>query len=264
VAVILAFVLVVLSGSGGAGRGQPPGAALRSPAPADVVRGVTGVSAATADAVGAPDGVSGPRVLTGQPGLRVDGKPGVLYIGAEYCPYCAADTWAMVVALSRFGTFGNLQLTTSSAWDVYPSTATFSFYGSTFTSTLIGFETVEAATTDTNGAGTRRTLETPTPGQRALWSRYAAQFGTPQGFPFLDIGNRFFLLGAAYDPSLLSGMDQRAIAAKLSNPDDPVTRAVVGAANYLTAALCAETGGQPGPVCTAAGTTAAARALGLG
>ena len=29
-------------------------------------------------------------------------------MGAEYCPYCAAQRWAMIVALSRFGTFSGL------------------------------------------------------------------------------------------------------------------------------------------------------------
>ena len=40
--------------------------------------------------------------------LTADGKPLVLYVGAEYCPYCAAERCAMVQALSRFGTFSNL------------------------------------------------------------------------------------------------------------------------------------------------------------
>src|SRR5690348_15801045 len=28
------------------------------------------------------------------PALTADGKPRVLYVGAEYCPYCAAQRWA--------------------------------------------------------------------------------------------------------------------------------------------------------------------------
>ena len=38
----------------------------------------------------------------------VDGKPQVVFVGAEYCPYCAAERWSMVMWLSRFGTFKNL------------------------------------------------------------------------------------------------------------------------------------------------------------
>lgn len=259
-------VLLVVGLTGGSGK--PSGAtggggSGRSPAGAALVAGATGVSTALADRVGVPGSVALPKVLAGEPALTTDGKPGALYIGAEFCPYCAADMWPIIMAFSRFGTFSGLQLTTSSAWDVHPSTATFSFYGARYTSDLLSFETVEADTTDTAGAGSRRQLETPTTAQNELWSRYSARFGVGQSFPFLDIGNKVFLLGAGFDPSLLSGLDQQSIAAKLRDPADPITQAVVGSATTLTAALCSLTGGQPAAVCSAPATTAAARAMGL-
>jgi hypothetical protein len=46
------------------------------------------------------------------------GKPEVLYIGAEYCPYCGTERWSMIVALSRFGTFRGLKEIRSSPTDV--------------------------------------------------------------------------------------------------------------------------------------------------
>ena len=56
-------------------------------------------------------------------------------MGAEYCPYCAAERWAMAVALSRFGTFSDLRLIHSSSADIYPNTPTLSFYRSSYAST---------------------------------------------------------------------------------------------------------------------------------
>ena len=53
-----------------------------------------------------------PTKVTGS-ALTFDGKPGIFYYGAEYCPYCAAERWPVVVALSRFGTWSNLQQTIS-------------------------------------------------------------------------------------------------------------------------------------------------------
>lgn len=256
-------VLVAVTVAGGSAPKHAGASTARTPAGAALVGQLTGVSQAEADAVGVGSDLAAPRVLTGEPALTFDGKPGALYIGAEFCPYCAADMWPMIVAFSRFGTFSGLQLTSSSAWDVHPSTATFSFYGSTYTSDVVAFHTVEAATTDTTGPGTRRSLEAPTSAGARLWSTYDARFGSAEGYPFLDIGNRVFLLGAGFDPSLLSGLDQSAIAARLSNPADPVTKAVVGSANYLTAAICSVTGQQPATVCRASGTLAAAKALGL-
>ena len=40
-----------------------------------------------------------PAALTGP-----SGSPELFYYGAEYCPYCAAERWSVVIALSRFGT----------------------------------------------------------------------------------------------------------------------------------------------------------------
>jgi hypothetical protein len=54
----------------------------------------------------------GDTVLTG-----VDGKPLVVYVGGEYCPFCAAERWSIVYALSQFGTFRGLSQIKSSSSD---------------------------------------------------------------------------------------------------------------------------------------------------
>ena len=62
-----------------------------------------------------------PLMLKGQPPLSFDGKsPAILYYGAEYCPFCAAERWAIIAALSRFGTWSGLKITASSHTDAYP------------------------------------------------------------------------------------------------------------------------------------------------
>jgi hypothetical protein len=53
------------------------------------------------------------------------------------------------------------------------------------------------------------------------------------------------------------------IAADLSDPTSPVAQAVLGAANEVTAAVCATTGGKPGTVCRSSGVRAGASRLGL-
>ena len=78
----------------------------------------------------------------------------VTYIGAEYCPFCAAERWALTVALSRFGTFSGLAGTHSSSTDVYPDTQTLSFYGSHYTSPYLDFQPVEETTNQPVGGGT--------------------------------------------------------------------------------------------------------------
>ncbi len=66
--------------------------------------GLTTVPASTLAKIG-----TGPLPSTGLPIRSVNdttltssaGKPEFLYIGAEFCPYCAAMRWSMAVALSR-------------------------------------------------------------------------------------------------------------------------------------------------------------------
>ena len=66
--------------------------------------------------------------ITGETPLEKNNLPRIIYVGADFCPFCAAERWALVIALSKFGTFNVLHYMTSSASDVYPSTPTFTFY----------------------------------------------------------------------------------------------------------------------------------------
>ena len=130
------------------------------------------VPAATLDAVGSPSGDVLPTKIGNGTVLKgADGKPLITYIGAEYCPFCAAERWALAVALSRFGTFSNLSGTHSSGSDEFPDTQTLSFYGSSYSSPYIDFEPVEEATNQPAGAG-YQTLQAPTAAESALVAKY--------------------------------------------------------------------------------------------
>jgi hypothetical protein len=261
VVIVLVFVVVKVTGSNAPSTKQ----LIPNPvaAPASLVSEVTGVSASVSSAVGLGSGISAPQVLTGQPPLTSGGKPEMLFIGAEFCPYCAAERWAMVLALSRFGTWSGLETTTSSLWDTDPGTATFTFRNATLTSPYINFVAVEHETNDNFGSGTRKLFQPLTTAQTNLWNKYSSQFGEQPGYPFVDVANKVFVIGPSYDPQYLAGLSQPEIAAKLTNPSDPVTQRIVGTANYLTAAICAATGDQPTSVCSAPGVHKAATALKL-
>jgi len=128
-------------------------------------------------------GSSGTQLLkpvTG-PALASGGKPEMLYIGAEWCPYCAAERWAMAVALSRFGTFSNLKLIHSSGTDVYPNTSTLSFYKSAYTSQYLDFQPVEwYSNKPTSTKGVYKTLQVPTTAQpRSTGSTRRQRKGSP-------------------------------------------------------------------------------------
>ncbi len=269
-AVIIVVVALVLvnankSGSSGSSVGSsgPTGAALTS-----VINETTGVPAATLDTVGSGSGqVTGtPITLKGnQPPLTSGGKPEMLYIGAEYCPYCAAERWAMVVALSRFGTFSGLATTHSASvngqgsQEVYPNTSTWTFRNATYTSNYLVFQHVELNTNVPDASNSfYTTLQTPTAAQQALISKYdtatydPALQGANGSIPFIDFGNKYMIAGASYNPQLLAGKTWAQIAAALKTPSSPIAQAIDGTANYITAAICEMTGNQPASACTTA------------
>jgi hypothetical protein len=186
-----------------------------------------------------------PPVLVGP-----TGKPQFLYIGAEYCPYCAAQRWATVVALSRFGTFDKLYQTTSSSTDIFPSTPTFTFYtghygGPFYTSKYIDFVPVETEDQQQNP------LQTPTTDQQNLLNTYDAPPYTTQSgsIPFIDIANQYIMVGASYNAQDLQNMQWQDIANSLSDPTSTVAKDILGTANYMTAGICITTHQQPGSVC---------------
>jgi Domain of unknown function (DUF929) len=255
-AVVLVFVIVKLnhkpSANTAAGLSNgPTGTALAS-----VVKTVTSVPASALVAVG-----NGNGAVTGKPGnisgstLRENGKPEMLYVGAEYCPYCAAERWAMIVALSRFGTFTGLatvhSAVTNGAGDTEPDpdTPTWTFVNAKYTSPYLAFTPVEIQTNipDTT-TGSYTTLETPTAAQQALITKYG---GANSPIPFVDFGNHLLISGVSYDPGVLKGLSWATIANDLSNSNSPVAQAVDGTANYVTAAICKGlTNNAPASVCT--------------
>jgi hypothetical protein len=243
---VIAVIAVI-----GANSAKPKGDHTRSLAAASVVDSVTGVPAATLAAVGAGSVTSVPKAVTG-PALSSGGHPEVLFIGAEYCPYCAAERWPLVQALSRFGTFSALSTVHSASNDVYPNTATFSFHGASYSSDTLTF--VPREDEDTTG----KLLDKPTSAESALWKKYTGQ----GSFPFLDIGGRYVVRTPSYDPAVLKGLTVAQIAQQLATPSSKVARAVDGAANVITAAICRTTSNAPSSVCTAPGVVAAAQKLG--
>jgi|HubBroStandDraft_6_1064221.scaffolds.fasta_scaffold189793_1 hypothetical protein len=253
-AIVLAFVVVKLNSTPASDNSPngPTGAALAS-----VVSGVTSVPASTLDKVGTGGGAvtAKPTTISGS-ALTANGKPEVLYMGAEYCPFCAAERWAMIVALSRFGTFSGLATVHSAAAngagdaEPDPNTPTWTFLHAKYTSQYLTFSTVELQTNiPDRSTGTYTNLQTPTSAQEALINKYDSANGG--AIPFVDFGNKYLISGASYNAGVLAGLSWATIAADLSNPSSPVAQAVDGTANYITAALCQLTGNQPASACTA-------------
>jgi len=271
VIVVVALVLVNLGKSGGTAAtasNGPTGAALTS-----LTQKVTGVPATVTDKV-AGGGVPAEIIVPGTTGTEVqnaisnlgsfmatvngkpqtvNGKPEVLYIGAEYCPYCAAQRWAMINSLSRFGTFTGLTTTHSSVTDAYADTPTWTFYGSKYSSPYIQFTPVETTTNERQGNSSNTntpyvTLQTPTSAQNALWQAY-----DPEGsIPYINLGGKYIQEGnlSPLQPGLIQKLTWEQVATDMNDPTSSVGKALIGNANYMTAAICNLTGNKPATACT--------------
>jgi hypothetical protein len=247
----VSLVAAVVAGNSTTKSSSGSGSGSR-PAPAALVRKVTSVPSSVFDVVGAGSVKALPKSIDAHALTTAAGTPRIVYMGAEYCPYCATERWALVVALSRFGTFSDLRVTHSATNDVYANTQTFSFHGARYQSSFVAFEPVELESDQTSN-GTYAKLDTPTAEQQQLMSTYDAPPYTSSAgaIPFVDFGGSYVISGASYDPGVLQGKTADAVANALSDPSSPVTQGVVGTANAITAAICTLTHDQPATVCSA-------------
>ncbi len=259
IVIVVAFIVIKATS-------KPPAAQSNGTASAAVVSAVTNVPASALDKVGNGSGQYTGKIqtiTTGGSPLTSGGKPEMLYMGAEYCPYCAAARWAMIVALSRFGTFSGLATIRSAAAngagnaEPNPNTPTWTFAHSTYTSQYLTFTPVEMQTNvPDKSSGTYTILQNPTAAQQALLTKYDAppyvsDSSQAGAIPFIDFGNKYVSIGTPYDPGVLAGLSWSTIATDLSNPNGTVAQAIDGTANYFTAALCKLTNNQPASACTA-------------
>ena len=195
--------------------------------------------------VGTGNAQNAMSALKGQPVLKgPDGKPVILYVGGEFCPFCAAQRWGMIVALSRFGTFGPLNPLISSE----SSIPTYSFHTMTYQSQYVDF--IARETSDNNN----QPLDQLTPEQEQLVQKFDAPpyiQGNPGAIPFISIANQQVSAGSYYPPDTLAGLSYSDIATRLKDPTTDVSKGILGTANFLTAAICSVTQNQPANVCTA-------------
>jgi hypothetical protein len=196
-------------------------------------------------------GLSAPTVVYGSP-LSSGGKPEVLYVGTEFCPYCVAQSWSLIVALSRFGQFSGLRTSRSPHFEGISPIDGWTFYGSSYTSRYLAFAPVEThsnvlvkPTADPGSAKSYRPLQRFTAAEQAVMSQY----DKPEQTPFIDFGGTAIELGSGVVPTVLAGLTWSQIAADLRHPATTAGGAILFSANVLTAELCQLTDDHPAAAC---------------
>jgi hypothetical protein len=204
------------------------------------LNGAAGVTAQSVSAnLGAPtsDVPSTPAdgfTRVGSP-LYQNGKAELLFIGAQYCPHCAGQRWAVVKALDQFGTFSNL---TSSANDD-GSIPTFDVLNATYTSPYLAFVHRDLEDRD------HKPLETLSPDEQSLFSQY-----DPNGsIPLVVVGG-YDIIGDAYNISDIHGKTFHQVQNGLQHPASSVFAPEINAeANTITALICHADRMRPASAC---------------
>jgi len=260
-AVLIALVLALAAATALAA-GRSDGS---KPAPASIAKGIAAVPPSTFDKIG-KGAIYGPKdfqitPLGGKGGLGgAEGeKVPVLTYNAAWCPHCAANSWALAAALSRFGTFKGLRLVDTGTYyekvleakPAYSHTKGISFIDATYTSEWVEFAAVVAY--DVNG----KKLQKPNGEETKLLKSFDPELG----FPAVAIDKSFGLLGSGYDPGVIQGKEPAAIVAALKSPSSPIAKAIDGEANVITAAICEADDLQPEEVCASLGVQKAMKHL---
>jgi hypothetical protein len=233
VVLVLVFVVVNISDT------KNGGTNITEPASAAVVSDITTIPSSafeTAGVAAVNTTVAGLSMISGGAPITTDGLPTFVYVGGEFCPYCAAERWAITAALSRFGTFSGLDTTRSAATD--GNYATLSFLHAKYTSRYVAF----SGTEEEDRA--QKVIAMPPAAENASFQKYGNN-----GFPYLTI-NDVYRATYQYDPSALGTMTAEQIAAAAKDPTTTLGKDILTSANVLSAGICAVDGQQPAAVCT--------------
>ena len=185
-------------------------------------------------------------------GEKSDGstKANFLYIGAEFCPFCAMERLSLTAALSRLGKFENLHDTISgSAEGKLSNIPTVTYKNYAYKSNYVNFKAFEIG--DREG---REIADIPKL-EKQIFAIYSPNGGIPLTY-WGDI--------VTFGPdsgTLLAGIKGAAVASALTNPNSKEAQSTIGGANLFSAEICSKTGGKPENVCSSSGVRSAAKRI---
>jgi hypothetical protein len=173
--------------------------------------------------------------------LTSTGKPVLFFFGSAACPYCSASSWALVVALDRFGALGGTTFDYSSATDSPASIPETVLANATLASNYIALQVAE--TTYTGSI----TLPAFANGYQ---NAYFAAYDTIGSIPFIVIGGQYYVVGSIVSPLALVGLTTGEVQTQVAGHSGPAWAAISPGADWVTAFLLKVDGGQPASLLT--------------
>lgn len=173
--------------------------------------------------------------VTDEPMKRSTGKSLVFFMGAGFCPFCAAERWAIVGALGNFGTWEGLVEDKSAGHDEkYLNVPTLSFAKARYSSEFVEFVGRETAD---------RNFE-PLQELDAKDYEILDTFNPDQIIPFLLVDGQFMQVGAGYSPKIIEALDHSMVRSELQNPNSEIGKAIREEIDNITALVCKSIGGK--------------------
>ena len=174
--------------------------------------------------------------------VKHDGKLFVFFMGAEHDPFCAAERWAVVRALQKFGQWEGLKQTMSAARDEpFLNLPTYDFTEATYISSHIEFMARELR--DREFKPLQKLLKTE--------EKLVRKFNPEREIPFLLVGGMFMQTGAGFTPKIFIGHTFRQTETELKKAESEIRKTIDAEGNIVAALLCAS--GLPPELCKESG-----------
>jgi hypothetical protein len=182
------------------------------------------------------------RRESGEP-LLDGGRPLIFFMGAQWCPFCASERWALVEATSRFGRWSGLgELRSREGQDYFASLPTYDLTRATYTSRYLSLRHKELATVDGESLQKLGSFE------ERLVDGYDERGSIPFLFASGPPGRYTVELG--FSPGLLTGLTFAALHKEVAaEAATPAVEAIDGQTDAITALICKLDGRQPASVC---------------
>lgn len=173
--------------------------------------------------------------VTDRPLKRESGKSLVYFMGAGFCPYCAAERWAIIKALERFGQWEGVTEDRSAGHDEkYLNVPTFNLARAKYSSEHVEFLGKETAD---------RNFE---PLQELEDSDFEIldMYNPDQMIPFLLVDGQYMQVGAGFSPELIQNMSHEEVQSELGKKESSLGKAIRGEIDNICALICKSIGGK--------------------
>lgn len=204
---------------------------------------VSGCPRLTSATTGEPAGFS----KANNPAWTDGGVPTFFFYGSTACPFCSASSWAIVVALEKFGTLTGTSYDRSNPLDSYPNTPEVVLANLAYQSRWVSLHIAESTDHD---------HITPAATSGCVESAYLSAYDSLGSIPFVVIDGQYFHVGGMVDPGRLAGLNATQVQLQVNGQAGPAWDAIGPTASLLEAFLVKANGGQPTSVATNASVAA--------